>query len=65
MPTVNREEYRQLQADRGALENLLAELPAEHVIERLGLEARKQEIDAALAAAPDRWRESLLSSFVR
>jgi len=49
---MNLQEYRQLQAERGALENLLAGLPAERAIERIGLEVRKQEIDAALAAQP-------------
>ena len=40
--------YQQLQAERGTIEKLLAELPAAHVIERIGLEARKREIDAVL-----------------
>ena len=49
---MNLQQYRQLQAERGTLEKLLADLPADRVIERIGLEARKQEINAALAAQP-------------
>jgi hypothetical protein len=49
-------EYYQLQAERNAPEKLLAEVPVDHVIDRMGLESRKQEIDALLAAqsAPSR-----------
>ena len=51
------QKYRQLQAERSALEKLLAEIPADREIERIGLEARKQEIDEALAAQPTPSRE--------
>ena len=54
---MNLQQYRQLQAERGTLEKLLADLPADRVIERIGLEARKQEINAALAAQPAPARE--------
>lgn len=57
MPAMNLREFRQLQAERGALERLLAELPADRAIERLGLEVRKDEIDAALADVPTPPRE--------
>jgi hypothetical protein len=53
------QEYRQLQAERSALEKLLAEMPADREIERIGLEARKQEIDEALAAQPAPSREPI------
>ena len=53
---MNIQEYHQLQADRATLEILLDQLPASSVIERIGLEARKREIENALAsqAAPTR-----------
>ncbi len=54
---MNRYEYRQLQAEKGALEKLLAQLPVDSVIERMGLEARKQEITEALGAQPAPQRE--------
>lgn len=46
---MNIREYRQLQAERSALETLLARLPESSVIERMGLSARKAEVEAALA----------------
>jgi hypothetical protein len=45
-------EYRQLQAERGTLDAMLAKIPAEREIERIGLEARRHEIEQALAAQP-------------
>ncbi|NEX18815.1 hypothetical protein G3480_00505 [Thiorhodococcus mannitoliphagus] len=41
-------EKRLLQSEQSALEKLLAEIPEDHVIERLGLESRKQEIEDLL-----------------
>lgn len=52
-------EYRQLQAEQSTLEKLLAELPEDRVIERLGLESRKQEIEESLSAQPAPSREPL------
>jgi hypothetical protein len=46
------QEYRQLQAERSALERLLEELPEGREIERLGFDARKHEIEEALATQP-------------
>ncbi|MFB1488342.1 MULTISPECIES: hypothetical protein [unclassified Thiocapsa] len=46
------QEYRFLQAEKGAIERMLEEIPEEHVIDRLGLESRKDEIEALLAAEP-------------
>lgn len=37
-----------LQSEQSALEKLLAEIPEDHVIERLGLESRKQDIEDLL-----------------
>ena len=53
---MNVQEYRQLQAERSALENLLKQLPASSVIERRGLEFRKKEVEETLASqsAPSR-----------
>lgn len=53
---MNLQEYRQLQGERTALAGLLARLPAESVIERMGLEARKREVEETLASqtAPSR-----------
>ncbi len=50
------QEYRQLQAELGALRTLLAELPPGREIESLGFESRMREVEAALAfqAAPIR-----------
>lgn len=56
---MNLQEYRQLQAERGALDRLLADLPTERVIERIGLEARKQDVEDALASQPAPSREPL------
>jgi len=45
-------EIRLLQSEVSTLEQLLADIPAEEVIERMGLESRKQEIEEILAANP-------------
>lgn len=45
-------EYLHLQAERSALEKLLKETPPERVIDRIGLEARKQEVVKTLANQP-------------
>ncbi len=49
---MNIQEYRQLQAERATLENLLKQLPASSVIERRGLEFRKKEVEETLASQP-------------
>lgn len=54
---MNIQEYRQLQAERTALARLLDELPASSVIERMGLESRKKEVEGALASQPAPFRE--------
>ena len=46
------QEYRQLQGERSVLVRLLDELPASSVIERIGLEARKRDVESCLASAP-------------
>ena len=46
------QEYRRIQAERAALENLLDQLPASSVIERRGLEFRKNKVDKILASQP-------------
>ncbi len=56
---MNLQEYRQLQAERSALENLLAELPEGREIESLGLHSRKRDIEERLAAQPSPSREPL------
>jgi hypothetical protein len=56
---MNWQEYSQLQAEKGALERLLADLPADREIERIGLEARRQEVVEALASLPSPSREPL------
>jgi hypothetical protein len=45
-------EYRQLLAEKGEFDKLLAELPVDRVVERMGLEARKQEIQDTIATKP-------------
>ena len=47
---VNLREYRYLQAERNTLASFLAELPEESVIERMSLEARKEEVERMLAS---------------
>ena len=47
---VNLREYRHLRAERNTLASFLAELPEKSVIERTGLEARKEKIEQMLAS---------------
>ena len=47
---MNLHEYRYLQAERNTLASFLAELPEESVIERMSLEARKEEVERMLAS---------------
>jgi hypothetical protein len=56
---MNLQEFRQLQAERSALDRLLASLPPERAIERLGLEARLREVEEALASQQPPQREPL------
>lgn len=56
---MNLGEYRQLQAELGSLEQMIASTPDDFVIERLGLESRKAEIEHLLAAHPDLIRDPL------
>ena len=53
---MKRQEYRQIQAERATLENLLKQLPASSVIERKSLEFRKKKVEETLASqqAPSR-----------
>ena len=53
---MKRQEYRQIQAERAILENLLKQLPASSVIERKSLEFRKKKVEETLASqqAPSR-----------
>ena len=49
------QEYRRIQAERAAIENLLDQLPASSVVERKGLEFRKKTVEDILG--PDySWR---------
>lgn len=54
---MNIKELRQLQAERATLEKLLTQLPESSVIERIGLNARKKEVDDTLASLPTPSRE--------
>lgn len=54
---MNMQERRQLLAERTSLERMLASLPESSVIDRMSLEARKAEVEEALAAAPVATRE--------
>lgn len=47
---MNLHEYRHLQAERNTLASFLFELPEESVIERMSLEARKENIEQMLAS---------------
>ncbi len=49
---MNIQEYHQLRAEQAELEQLLEELPTSSVIERMGLESRKKELEDELAAQP-------------
>ena len=53
---MNARDYLQLQAEKKAIESLLVQIPSTNVIERLGFERRKEEIEETLsefAAAPE------------
>lgn len=54
---MNLQERHQLLAEKTWLERMLASLPESSVIDRMSLEARKAEVDEALAAAPIPSRE--------
>jgi len=54
---MNIQEYRQLLAEKASLERLLKQLPESSVIERMGLEARKKEVEETLASQPTPTRE--------
>jgi len=54
---MNMHEYRQLQAERAALQELISQVPESSVIDRLSLESRKQDVEAAIAAQPAPTRE--------
>lgn len=56
---MNLQDYYQLQAEHSALEKLLAELQEGREIERIGLEARKLEIEESIAVQPVPSREQL------
>ena len=47
------QEYRRIQAERAALEDLLDQLPASSVIERRGLESRKEKVEETLVSHRD------------
>ena len=49
---MNIREIQHLQSERSALEEMLAELPETSVIERMGLESRRKEIEEELASQP-------------
>lgn len=54
---MNIQERYQLLAEKTSLERMLASLPESSVIDRMSLEARKTEVEEALAAAPTPARE--------
>jgi hypothetical protein len=54
---MNIQEYRQLQAERSTLEEMLAQLPAGSIIERISLETRKKDVEEVLASQPPPERE--------
>jgi len=56
---MNIQELRQLQAEKSALENLLAKLPESSVIERMSLESKKREVDDVLASQPTPSRQPI------
>ena len=56
--------YReQLQAERGALENFLRELPVESVIDRLSLESRLEEVRELLCKSYEDYAEKVIENF--
>lgn len=54
---MNIQERHQLVAEKRSLERMLATLPESSVIDRMSLEARQAEVEAALAAVPTPARE--------
>lgn len=48
---MNIQEFIGLQAERNTLNRLLADIPGDNVLERSGLEARREEVDKQLSAA--------------
>ena len=54
---MNIQERHQLLAEKTLLERMLADIPKSSVIDRMSLEARKTEVEKALAAAPTPSRE--------
>jgi hypothetical protein len=54
---MNMQEYRNTQAERAALEKLIEQLPPSSVIERMSLEARKKEVEDAIASQPSSFRD--------
>ncbi|MBW7864316.1 MAG: hypothetical protein GX580_00785 [Candidatus Hydrogenedens sp.] len=54
---MNIQEQHHLLAEKTTLERLLGQMPASSVIERMGLEARKSEVEALLASHPSLLRE--------
>ena len=54
---MNIQERHQLLAEKTSLERMLASLPESSVIDRMSLEARKAEVEEALASAPVPTRE--------
>jgi hypothetical protein len=54
---MNFQECQLLRAEKVALEEMLSHTPQENVIERVGLEYRKAEIEAQLASQPSPVRE--------
>lgn len=59
---MNIQDRHRLQAELGELDKMIATTPAEFVIERHGLESRKQEIETLLAAHPAPLREPARAS---
>ena len=49
---MNLHEYLHIQAELQALEQMIASTPEDFVIERMGLESRKEEIERFLATHP-------------
>lgn len=49
---MNKQDYNQLKAEICTLEDLLKSIPKTHVIDRIGLEERKKEIEEKLASEP-------------
>jgi hypothetical protein len=56
---MNLGEYRQLLSEKRALEKLLTELPTDRVIERLGLDSRREDIERCLAEEDEVAREPI------